>query len=322
MRMARIKIRGRSAVYHCISRIVGGQALLEDYCKEKLRLLMWQQARFCGLQIITYCIMGNHLHLLVRVPERQEVDDQELLQRAQCLYSSQSLLVAQLVQDMRQNGAIGQNLREGLTGRMGDLSGFMKELKQRFSRWYNKQNGRFGTLWAERFTSLVVEDQPGPVGSVAAYVDLNPVRAGLVQDPKDYRFCGYAEALAGGKSAREGLLSFLRSRTWSKGGGEYRQKLFVTGGKVGQSGKVRLDSQEILRVLREGGQIHPAEALRLRIRYFSAGVVLGSEAYVNEVFAEFRDRFGAQRKSGARRLGQLPFPSLRTLRDLKVAPCG
>jgi hypothetical protein len=35
----------------------------------------------------------------------------------------------------------------------------------------------FGTLWAERFRSLLVEDQPGPVQAVAAYVDLNPVRA-------------------------------------------------------------------------------------------------------------------------------------------------
>ncbi len=56
----------------------------------------------------------------------------------------------------------------------------MKELKQRFSRWYNRQTGRFGTLWAERFKSVLVEDHPANVETLAAYIDLNPVRAGLV----------------------------------------------------------------------------------------------------------------------------------------------
>jgi exodeoxyribonuclease V beta subunit len=40
---------------------------------------------------------------------------------------------------------------------------------------------------------------------MAAYIDLNPVRAGLVKDPKDYRWCGYAEALSGSRRAQRGL---------------------------------------------------------------------------------------------------------------------
>ncbi len=51
----------------------------------------------------------------------------------------------------------------------GDVSLYKKELKQRFSEWYNNQQGRFGTPWAERFKSLLVEDQPGAVQPVAAY---------------------------------------------------------------------------------------------------------------------------------------------------------
>ncbi len=63
---------------------------------------------------------------------------------------------------------------------------------------------------------------------VCAYVDLNAVRAGMVEDPADYRWCGYGEAVdgsnrealggdgrksAGGKPTRgdwEGLCSFRR----------------------------------------------------------------------------------------------------------------
>jgi putative transposase len=39
------------------------------------------------------------------------------------------------------------------------------------------------------------------VAKIAAYIDLNPVRAGLCEDPKEYRYCGYAEALAKGTAA-------------------------------------------------------------------------------------------------------------------------
>ncbi|KAB2648575.1 MAG: hypothetical protein DVB27_00390 [Verrucomicrobia bacterium] len=40
---------------------------------------------------------------------------------------------------------------------------------------------------------------------MAAYIDLNPVRADIVSDPKDYRWCGYGAAVAGVKAERTGL---------------------------------------------------------------------------------------------------------------------
>jgi putative transposase len=43
---------------------------------------------------------------------------------------------------------------------------------------------------------VVVENSVNALKTVAAYIDLNPIRAGLVEDPKDYRFCGYGEAVA------------------------------------------------------------------------------------------------------------------------------
>ena len=74
MRLARIKIEGESAVYHCISRIVGGQFLLADEEKEKFRQLIWLQSKFSGVEVITYCVMSNHFHLLIRVPGITELD--------------------------------------------------------------------------------------------------------------------------------------------------------------------------------------------------------------------------------------------------------
>src|SRR5690606_27693693 len=92
-----------------------------------------------------------------------------------------------------------------LRARMNDVSEFMKTLKQRYTVWHNHTHRRFGTLWAERFKSVLVEDDPGTLKMVAAYIDLNPVRAGLVEDPADYRWSGYGEAMGGGDAARAGL---------------------------------------------------------------------------------------------------------------------
>jgi REP element-mobilizing transposase RayT len=319
MRMARIKIQGRGAAYHCISRVVGGQALLGDLEKEKLRHLLWEQAAFSGLEVITFCLMSNHIHLLVRAPGALVATDAELVERAVGFYGARSPYAQSLRKGLAVYGHLPEELRAGLLRRMGDVSVFMKELKQRFSRWYNKQHNRFGTLWAERFKSLVVEDEPGALQAVAAYVDLNPVRAGLVTDPKDYRWSGYAEAVAGNEVARRGLGRFHAKADWAWVGSAYRQVLLVTSGRAGNSGKVAVDGQCIRRQLAQGGALTLGEVLRLRVRYFSDGVVLGSRNYVNEVFAEFRHRFGERRKTGARPLrGLAALGHLATLRDLRV----
>ncbi len=158
---------------------------------------------------------------------------------------------------------------------------------------------------------------------MAAYVDLNPVRAGLVTDPKEYRWCGYAEAVAGHEPARRGIASFHRSADWVRVSREYRQVLLVTSGTAGRSGKVVLEPDAIRRELKREGELTLGQVLRLRVRYFTDGVVLGSRNYVNGVFAEYRDRFGPRRKSGARLMrGPEALGNLATMRDLRLEVFG
>ena len=59
-----------------------------------------------------------------------------------------------------------------------DLSSFFKELKGQFAQWYNRRHERYGVLWAERFKSVLLEGGQA-VAAVGAYIELNPVRAGL-----------------------------------------------------------------------------------------------------------------------------------------------
>ena len=72
MREARIKVPVDSgdAVYHCITRVVNGERLLDESAREVLRKQLWQVAEFCGVRIHTYAILSNHFHVLLMVPQR------------------------------------------------------------------------------------------------------------------------------------------------------------------------------------------------------------------------------------------------------------
>ena len=154
------------------------------------------------------------------------------------------------------------------------------------------------------------------------YIDLNPVRAGLVEDPKDYRFCGYAAAVAGNALARKGLMSFLHKPKWGACAAAYRIRLFVGGGAVHQSGKVVLDREKIKAVIAQGGELSLGQVLRLRVRHMSDGVALGTREFVNEVFARHREMFGPKRKAGARPIRALASFGLTSLRNLRVRALG
>ena len=119
------------------------------------------------------------------------------------------------------------------------------------------------------------------------------------------------------------MASFHEADEWAEVGREYRKLLLVSAGRAGASGKVALDREAIRRELGKEGALSVGQVLRLRVRYFSDGVVLGSRNYVNGVFREFRERFGPRRRTGARPMRGLgALGHLATLRDLRVDAVG
>lgn len=288
-RKRRIRVRGEEGYYHCIARIVGGERLLGDREKEVFRVMLRKVTAFSGVQVVTFAVMDNHVHLLVRIPgggaTRETVDDAELVRRFEGLYgvgrSAYLPAPSVLTRLLSENGTIGRQWRNRLLARMHDLSAFMKTLKQRFTIWYNHENQRFGTLWAENFTSLLVEPTTLALKTVAAYIDLNPVRAGLVPDPADYRWCGYAEAVSGATPAQRGICLALgnESENWIEVAKAYRVLLFGRG-SMPAAGKARIAPEAADAVLRAGGRIPLPELLRRRLRFLSHGGVLGSAAFV------------------------------------------
>jgi putative transposase len=303
LRRTNLKGSGRTAVYHCMSRTVAGELLFKDREKEVLRKMLWQVAEFCGVEILTYCVMSNHFHVLLRVPSEGTLSDVELMRRYKVLYPKptkfQSASVRVLEAQLSAGGIEADEIRHKLLARMGDISDFMKTVKQRFSVWYNRNHNRYGTLWADRFKSVLVEGSGHPLQTMAAYIDLNPVRAGLVDDPKDYRFCGYAEAVAGDKFSKQGLV-----RLWGDHSGEdavlrrapsemsqdlsadkalraHRMLLFGKGASPWtHRGKV-INHKKALQVLeQEQGKLPACVILRCRVRYFTDGGILGSAEFV------------------------------------------
>ena len=184
---------------------------------------------------------------------------------------------------------------------MFDLSFFMKELKQRFSTWHNHRHSRKGPVWEDRFKSTLIENKPGYLATAAAYIDLNPVRAKLVKDPKEYRFCVYAEALAGDANALDGLreiaaLYGLRTDAeWVLG--TYRMLLFGKG--EGTETKPGFTPEAVAQVFAEKGALKPWEQAGQRLRWLTDGAVIGSKAYVEEFRARMHEKLGLKRAAGS-----------------------
>jgi putative transposase len=347
---------GKPVLYHVLSRIVDRRFVLGTEEKEKFRTLMRMQENFTGCRALSYCLMDNHFHIMLEVPPMAEggLSDEELLKRLSAIYGE--AFVAEVAIELgaartavytHENGMDEAvvSIHKRFTYRMQDLGEFMKGLLQRFTQWFNRTHARTGTLWEDRFKSVIVEDGVA-ARTISAYIDLNPVRAGLVKDPADYRWSSYGEAVGGGKKgngkkAREGLVrAYLCDQgvgfevgKWEEVSRLYRRLMgLALGRKPGRAeisqaakghGQTTKNTAELLEskdnetALKDLGT---AKMLRCRIRYFTDGAVIGSKEFVNEAFASARDRFGLRRKDGARKLkgaAGAASGTLWSLRDLR-----
>jgi len=363
---------------------VGRSFLLGDEEREHFRMLMRMCEKFTGCRVLSYCLLSNHFHILLEVTPVPlgGIPDAVLLQRLGVFYGEAQ--VAAIAKEMEDAGAVRERgefelppvdeagvpltreeeltkarreaaarveeIRSRYTRRMHDLSWFMKSLLERFTKWFNGRHSRSGTLWEDRFKSVIVESGVA-ARTMAAYIDLNPVRAGMVEDPADYRWSSYGEAVGGGKKgngkkAREGLVRACMSHagkgfeaeSWKDASRIYRRAMGLAlerkPGKAQDFGRQDTRKEDGTRSMNdaeylEGGadrrqplpELTMAKMLRCRVRYFTDGAVIGSKGFVNEAFAAARERFTERRKDGARRMRASGAPAsgvLWSVRDLRV----
>ena len=320
--------------------------------KQTFVRMMRALAALCQVEVLTYCVMGNHFHILVRVPDRPEGFDPDfptVLALWRNAVGKERREQMEHFFDLWQKNGSGRAIEEWrqLTiARMFRLSEFMKLLKHRFSYWFNKRHKRTGTLWEGCYTSVAVEDDTRALRTMATYIDLNPVRAGLVQNPADYPWCGYAEAMAGNTGARQGLERIVwRGQTADEEGAATREVRYMSRKRqliealviyrsfMGHLGRElhhpdgtrrRRGLSDALaeRFTREGTGAVRTESLLHRVKHLTRGVVFGSKHFIDNWFRENRPRVcsgtsAETRQTGARPLGRKTLPALHSLRALK-----
>jgi len=190
-------------------------------------------------------------------------------------------------------------------------------------------DGEAGDIPLCAFKSVLVEDGVAS-RTMAAYIDLNPVRAGMVTDPSEYRWSSYGEAMGGGprgngKKARAGLVRAIMAhkgyeadaRHWAGNVSKQYRMILLNEGEEKLQEVVSVTGEREVKVVRKGMKKEAVDAelaqlersrevaigrmLRCGVRYFSDGAVLGSREFVDGVFQACRSRFGAKRRSGARK---------------------
>jgi REP element-mobilizing transposase RayT len=328
---------------HVYNGTAGGLFLFGPGEKEHFRWLVFGAAHFCGLEVLTWTCLDNHFHLLLNVPSeaegarlRAEISEEEIFARMKKCYSKAYIKdTRQRLETFRSTPgkeAMAESIMRRLRDQMYDISAYMHIVQRRFSAWFNDRTGRRGTLWQGRFGSTLVEASGEALLKTAIYIDLNAVRARIVKDPKDYRWCGFGEAVAGRAESEAGLVAIVRAATNSPESepisaaealDRYRGWLLELGAPVldidGQLVRPGFEAAEGQgdRQANGGGKLSQAAKLNTRVRYFTAGVAIGSRAFCEEQFQRYRQAFGPKRKTGARPWRHGDWGGLCGLRDLR-----
>jgi len=191
MRNRRRKIKGRNCFYHLFNKISGYKGDYPFSDKDKLHAidLLKQLSLYYLIEIMEFCIMGNHFHIIVHVPGKPLAPIDALKRHNKYFCSTDKLI---------DNSAKNRRLGKKIALNQIDISHFMQIFQQKFTIYYNKEHNRSGSLWGDRFKSTILE------GSIALwccveYVIMNPVRAGLCLFPESYFFSAWGERKYKGK---------------------------------------------------------------------------------------------------------------------------
>ena len=176
--------------YHCITRCVRRAFLLAEgpeNRKEWIENRLQELAEIFAVSVGGFSVMDNHLHVLVRLDPDTATgwSDEEVVRRWGRLFpprdkSRQPLPVSKAWVEWRL-----QDVQWVATARarLQSLSWFMKCLKEPLARLANRQDQTRGAFFEERFKSVAILDEESLLAT-CAYIDLNPVAAGIAQVPE------------------------------------------------------------------------------------------------------------------------------------------
>jgi putative transposase len=281
-RTARMIIPDEQAVYHVMSRTALEGLPIGAVENDYLLKLIQRFSKLYFTEIIGFCLMNNHFHLLVKMLPEGDFSDRDIRKRFTQHYGEETYFVEGQMPFWRQ--------------KLSNLSEFIRDIKVNFARFYNRRHGRRGYFWGDRFKSVIV-DKGETLVNCLAYIDLNPLRAGIVEKPEEYRWSsigyhvqtnnkdkflstdfGYEEFNVRSEKARIRL---------------YRKYLYEAGSIDRQDkGNIQLiDPRVLAREKKKNFEITKASRLRYRTRYFTDSGIIGSKEFVSIHYQQFKHLF-------------------------------
>jgi REP element-mobilizing transposase RayT len=193
--------------YHCVARCVRRAYLCgidhltgENYehRREWLVTKMKSLASIFSIDICAYAVMSNHYHLILRVDTdtASTWSEQEVIDRWTRLFST-PVLVERYLRGQNNDQAADNKAREIIEQwrtRLTDISWFMRVLNESIARQANREDNCTGRFWEGRFRSQALLDDAAILACMA-YVDLNPIRAGMAETPEESDFTSIQERL-------------------------------------------------------------------------------------------------------------------------------
>lgn len=271
-RLPRLTLPHQDTFYHLISRVCGPldwYPFHDPVVAEAFLRILFHYARVYCCQLADYNLLGNHFHLIVRFLAFQCLSLRELRRRAALLYPRPA--------DRPKTPAQWKRFNQ----RLFSLSDFMHDVKQTMSQWYNRHYNRRGPFFAERFRSVILADQQALIDCML-YVDLNPVRAGLVENPEDWPWSAVARRARGDEVNLIPLKSIFKE--YKDPHSEYFFRLYWRAG-------LPVDENRFHSLLtRERNRGFQGGEYRYRIAAFSRGVLLGKLRHVRRWVRDFRRR--------------------------------
>jgi len=169
-----------------------------DHRKRWLVVRIKELAENFAIDVCAYAVMSNHYHLVLHVNQDQlgQWSDEEVTRRWTAIFPNNAKLVETLHLNRKSKAAQKQlrvRLEEWRT-RLGDISWFMRCLNESLARRANREDECTGRFWEGRFKSQALLDEKALV-TCMAYVDLNPIRAGISDSLENSDFTSIQERL-------------------------------------------------------------------------------------------------------------------------------
>ena len=154
----------------------------------KIRARIFELAEVFAIDVCAYAVMSNHCHLVLSVDQERALgwDDREVARRWMTLFGGTALVrsfVAVETLSEAQLAAVALKVDE-YRKRLFDISWFMRCLNEPIARMANAEDNASGRFWEGRFKSQALLDEAALIAAMA-YVDLNPIRAGMAQTPEE-----------------------------------------------------------------------------------------------------------------------------------------